>query len=62
MHMVASAQAVIPISYAAQIPTTRNPDLANVRLSLSNVEHQVPECSIYVLFCVYVSVCLRVYV
>ena len=34
-------QALIPLSYAAQIPTTPNPDLANVRLSVSNVDHQV---------------------
>ena len=36
-------QALIPLSYAAQIPTTPNPDLANVRLSVSNVAHQVPQ-------------------
>ena len=34
-------QVVIPLSYAAQIPTTPNPDLANVRLSVSYVDHQV---------------------
>ena len=34
-------QAFIPLSYAALIPTTPNPDLANVRLSVSAVEHQV---------------------
>ena len=51
-------QVVIPLSYAAQIPTTRNPDLANVRLSVSNVDHQVPQCSA----CVFVSVCLCAYV
>ena len=38
-------QAVIPLSYAAQIPTTRDPDLANVRLSVSRVDHEVPQCS-----------------
>ena len=38
---VCSTQAYIPLSYAAQIPTTPDPDLANVRLSLSNVDHQV---------------------
>ena len=38
-------QAVIPLSYAAQIPTTRDPDIANVRLSVSRVDHQVPQCS-----------------
>ena len=46
-------QAIIPLSYAAQIPTTPNPDLANVRLSVSNVDHQVPQSSA----CVVVSVC-----
>ena len=51
-------QAVIPLSYAAQIPTTRYPDLANVRLSLSNVDHQVTQCSV----CVFVTVCLCAYV
>ena len=35
-------QAFIPLSYAAQIPTTPDPALANVRMSLSNIEHQVP--------------------
>ena len=34
-------QAVIPLSYAAQIPTTQDPDMANVRLSVSRVEQQV---------------------
>ena len=34
-------QAFIPLSYAAQIPTTPDPDLANVRLSVSKVDHQV---------------------
>ena len=36
-------QTVIPLSYAAQISTTRDPDLANVRLSVSNVDHEVPQ-------------------
>ena len=35
------AQACIPMSYAAQIPTTSNPDLANVRVSLSNLDQNV---------------------
>ena len=34
-------QAVIPLSYAAQIPTTTNPDLANVRLSVSFADHRM---------------------
>ena len=34
-------QAIIPLSYAAQVSTTPNPDLANVRLSVSYVDHQV---------------------
>ena len=38
-------QAYLPLSYAAQIPTTRNPDLANVRLSLFNMDHNVRQCS-----------------
>ena len=38
-------QAAIPFSYAAQIPTTPIPDLANVRLSVSSVDHQVPQSS-----------------
>ena len=45
IHFVASAQAVIPLSYAAQIPTTHNPDLANVRVSLSNLDQDVRQCS-----------------
>ena len=36
-----SPQAIIPLSYAAQIPTTPDLDLANVRLSVSKVDHQV---------------------
>ena len=51
-------QAVIPLSYAAQIPTTSDPDLANVQLSVSNVDHQVPQSSAFVvasvLLCAYV--------
>ena len=39
-------QAYLPLSYAAQIPTTRNPDLANVRLSLSNLDQEVRKCSV----------------
>ena len=43
-------QACIPLSYAAQIPTTRNPDLANVRASLSNLDQDVRKRSARV-FC-----------
>ena len=38
-------QVCLPLSYAAQIPTTPNPDLANVRLSLFNLDHNVGQCS-----------------
>ena len=41
-------QAFIPLSYAAQIPTTPKSDLANVRLSVANVDHQVPQNSAWV--------------
>ena len=34
-------QVCLPLSYAAQIPTTPNPDLANVRVSLSNLDQDV---------------------
>ena len=34
-------QAYLPLSYAAQIPTTSNLDLANVRVSLSNLDQEV---------------------
>ena len=54
------SQAVIPLSYAAQISTTPNPDLANVRLSFSNVNHQVPRSSACaVVVSVFVRVCMR---
>ena len=47
-------QACIPLSYAAQIPTTPNPDLANVRVSLlSNLDQNVRQRSVRFL-CVYV--------
>ena len=46
-------QACIPLSYAAQIPTTPNRDLANVRVSLSNMEPEVCQCSVHYL----VSLC-----
>ena len=39
-------QACLPLSYAAQIPTTPNPDLANVRVSLSSVDQNVRQCSV----------------
>ena len=45
-------QAALPLSYAAQIPITRDPDLANVRISVSNMGHQVRKCCA----CVFVSV------
>ena len=51
------SQAVIPLSYAAQIPTTPNPDLANVRLSVANVDHQVPQNSAWVVVSVF---CARI--
>ena len=34
-------QVCLPLSYAAQIPTTPNPDLANVRVSVSNLDQEV---------------------
>ena len=37
-------QACIPLTYAAQIPTTSNPELANVRVSLFNLEPEVGQC------------------
>ena len=33
--------ALIPLSYAADLPISSNPDLANVRLTFSNVDHEV---------------------
>ena len=48
-------QACIPLSYAAQIPTTPNPDLANVRLSLSNLDKDVRQCSVRFFFCEFTS-------
>ena len=34
-------QVCVPLSYAALIPTTPYPDLANVRVSLSDVDQEV---------------------
>ena len=51
-------QACIPLSYAAQIPTTPNPDLANVRVSLSNLDQEVRKCSVRVF--VGVRLCVHV--
>ena len=48
-------QACVPLSYAAQIPTTPNPNLANVRISLSNVGKDVRQCNVHY----FVSVCIR---
>ena len=39
-------QVCLPLSYAAQIPTTPNPDLANVRVSLFNLDQNVRQCSV----------------
>ena len=36
-------QACVPLSYAALIPTTPNPELANVRVSLSSVDQNVTQ-------------------
>ena len=38
-------QACIPLSYAAKIPTTPNPDLANVHVSLEYLDQEVRQCS-----------------
>ena len=54
LRCVCYSQICLPLSYAAQIPTTRNPDLANVRVSLSNLDQQVGKDSVRV----FVSVCL----
>ena len=48
-------QACIPLSYAAQIPTTGDPDLANVRVSLLNLHQNVRQCSAHFFF---MRVCL----
>ena len=55
-------QACIPLSYAARIPTTPNPDLANVRVSLSNLDQGVRQYSVRacVRVCVGKYVCMRV--
>ena len=54
IRFVASAnpQACLPLSYAAQISTTHNPDLANVRVSLSNLNQEVRKYRVY-FFCDY---------
>ena len=56
------SQACLPLSYAAQIPTTPNPDLANVRVSLSNLDQEVRKCSariwVSVRACVCACVCM----
>ena len=44
-------QACIPLSYAAQIPTTPNPDLANVRVSLSNLDQDVHVRAVFDFLC-----------
>ena len=43
------SQACIPLSYAAQIPTTHNPDMVNVRALtwLSNLDQRVRKRSVY---------------
>ena len=51
-------QACIPLSYAAKIPTTPNPDLANVRVSLSNLDQEVRKCSVRYFVSIYVSRCM----
>ena len=65
---VCYTRAVIPLSYAAQIPTTRDPDIANVRLSVSRVGHQVGttvwcacfrEC-VRICVCMYEELCMYV--
>ena len=60
-------QVVLPLSYAAQIPTTPKADLANVRLSVSNVNRgqvqyqRVVRALLRVYFCarMCVEVCVR---
>ena len=62
------SQACIPLSYAAQIPTTSDPDLANVRVSLLYLDQKVWKCRarvcvrvrvyVYVYVCVLVSKCV----
>ena len=48
-------QACLPLSYAAQIPTTPNPDLANVRVSLPILDPKkdVSQCSVRFFVSVY---------
>ena len=53
------AQVCLPLSYAAQIPTTPNPDLANVRVSLSKLDQDVRQCSVRFFVSVYLSRCVR---
>ena len=52
------AQVCVPLSYAAQIPTTPNPDRANVRVSLTNLDHDVRKCSA-TCFCMCLCACAR---
>ena len=53
-------QAWIPLSYAAQIPTTPNADLANVRVSLSNLDQNVRQCSArFFVSCMFKQLCAR---
>ena len=72
-NLLPVSQACIPLSYTAQIATTSNPDLANVRVSLTNLERgvlkrgvSVNSCSVHLCVCIslsdYVSlfVCLSV--
>ena len=51
-------QVCIPLSYAAQIPTTPNPDLANVRVSLSNLDQEVHQWTARYFVNVCVSRCM----
>ena len=51
-------QACLPLSYAAQIPTTPNPDLANVRVSLSNLDQDVRQWSVRFVVSVCLSSCM----
>ena len=58
--LCAIPQACIPLSYAAQISTTPNSDLANVRVSLSNLDQHVRRRNVQFLsLCVSPVVCKR---
>ena len=52
-------QAYLPLSYAAQIPTTHNPGLANVRVTLSKLNQEVRKCRARFLFCGYCWYCCK---